>query len=76
VIKAKEKIPFWKQEPPSGDDKEKLNEWKEKAYREFLKSICELNGETILGPYQKKIPFKFFVGGGNNSILVKQALKR
>lgn len=74
--KVKEKIPFWKQEPPSGDDKEKLNEWKEKAYREYLRSICELNGEQMCPPYTKKVLFKYFVGGGNNSALVKQALKR
>ena len=41
-VKVKRKvIPFWKTEMPSGDDKEKLYEWKEKAYKEFLKHICE-----------------------------------
>lgn len=41
----------------------------------ILKSICEANGEQLCPPYNKKFLFKYFVGGGNNSVLVKQALK-
>lgn len=31
IKKKVDKIPLWKQEPPSADDKEKLYEWKERA---------------------------------------------
>ncbi|CAI2368421.1 unnamed protein product [Moneuplotes crassus] len=72
-------IPIWRQKPPENKDK---GEWKEKAYKKYLDHICESNGiQIIKSPAQDSKPknsqnmFKYFIGYGNNSVLVQKALK-
>lgn len=80
---------MWKMKAP--EDKDKF-EWREKAYRKYLEHICETNGLQLADNSSYKIlfnansnskdnngyveHFKYFVGQGNNSYLVLQALKK
>ena len=66
-------VPFWRLKPP--EDKDKF-EWKEKAYRKYLEHICETNGTKIIEEISYNHKMTYFIGRGNNSYLVKQALKR
>jgi hypothetical protein len=56
-------------------DKEKLMELKEKYYREFLIKINKSNNYDIKFPIGSFPPYKYYIGKGNNSILVRAALK-
>ena len=72
--KNSQPIPIWRVKPP--EDKDKF-EWKEKVYRKYLEHIAKSNNMTIL---EDSTPvghqYEYFIGRGNNSYLVKQALKR
>jgi len=56
-------------------DKEKYLELKERHYREFLMKINRSNGYDIKFPNASFPPYKYYIGRGNNSILVRAALK-
>lgn len=56
-------------------DKEKYLELKEKYYREFLNKINQSNGFTVPFPKGSIVPYKYYIGKGNNSLLVRNALK-
>ena len=56
-------------------DKDKYLELKEKYYREFLNKINQSNGITISFPKTSIVPYKYYIGKGNNSLLVRNALK-
>jgi tubulin--tyrosine ligase len=56
-------------------DKEKYLELKEKYYKEFLNKISLSNGSLITFPKSSFVPYKYYIGRGNNSILVRNALK-
>ena len=56
-------------------DKDKYLELKEKYYREFLMKINLSNNFSLVFPKNTFAPYKFYVGKGNNSILVRNALK-
>lgn len=56
-------------------DKEKYMELKEKYYLEFLKKINRSNNYDIKFPTGHFAPYKYYIGKGNNSILVRAALK-
>ena len=57
-------------------DKDRYLELKEKYYREFLVKILKSNGvENIKFPTASFTPYKFYIGRGNNSGLVRTALK-
>lgn len=57
-------------------DKEKFLELKEKYYREFLNKINLSNGATIPFPKASFTPYKYYIGRGNNSVLVRNCLKQ
>lgn len=56
-------------------DKEKYLELKEKYYREFLAKINKSNSFDNKFPNASFTPYKYYIGKGNNSILVRAALK-
>jgi hypothetical protein len=57
-------------------DKEKYLELKEKHYREFLVRVNKSNGHDLKFPNSSFTPYKYYIGRGNNSILVRAALKQ
>ena len=57
-------------------DKEKYLELKERHYREFLKRVNKSNGCEFKFPIASFCPYKYYIGKGNNSILVRAALKQ
>ena len=56
-------------------DKERYLELKEKYYREFLIKINKSNNNNLTFPNSSFPPYKYYIGRGNNSILVRAALK-
>lgn len=57
-------------------DKERYLELKEKYYREFLTKVLKSNGvEKINFPISTFTPYKYYIGRGNNSGIVRTALK-
>ena len=56
-------------------DKERYLELKEKYYREFLVKINKSNNFDFKFPTATFPPYKYYIGRGNNSILVRAALK-
>lgn len=56
-------------------DKERYLELKEKYYREFLVKINKSNSFDQKFPTATFPPYKYYIGRGNNSILVRAALK-
>ena len=57
-------------------DKERYLDLKEKYYREFLIKILKSNGvEKITFPTATFTPYKYYIGRGNNSGIVRTALK-
>jgi len=57
-------------------DKERYLDLKEKYYREFLIKILKSNGvEKIQFPHSTFTPYKYYIGRGNNSGIVRTALK-
>lgn len=50
-------------------------ELKERHYREFLHKINRSNNYDIKFPTATFPPYKYYIGRGNNSILVRAALK-
>ena len=56
-------------------DKEKYLEVKERFYREFLSKINQSNGVAIPFPKTSFAPYKYYIGKGNNSMLVRTCLK-
>lgn len=57
-------------------DKEKYLELKERHYREFLARVNKSNGYELKFPIGSFSPYKYYIGRGNNSILVRGALKQ
>ena len=57
-------------------DKDKYVELKEKYYREFLVKINLSNNLVIQFPKTTFTPYKYYIGKGNNSILVRTCLKQ
>ena len=57
-------------------DKEKYFELKEKYYREFLARITVSNGLKMKFPKGTFPPYKYYIGRGNNSMLVRACLKQ
>ena len=56
-------------------DKDKYLEFKEKYYKEFLLKINQSNNVIIAFPKQSFTPYKYYIGRGNNSLLVRNCLK-
>jgi hypothetical protein len=56
-------------------DKEKYMELKDKHYREFLNKINKSNNYDVKFPIGHFQAYKYYIGKGNNSILVRGALK-
>lgn len=56
-------------------DKEKYLDLKERHYRAFLIKINKSNNYNIPFPTASFTPYKYYIGKGNNSILVRAALK-
>jgi hypothetical protein len=56
-------------------DKDKYLELKEKYYKEFLLKILQSNNAIIPFPKTHFTPYKYYIGKGNNSILVRNCLK-
>jgi len=57
-------------------DKERYLDFKEKYYREFLIQTLKSNGvEKITFPTATFPPYKYYIGRGNNSGIVRTALK-
>ena len=56
-------------------DKDKFFELKERYYKEFLAKINVTNNIVVHFPKQTFTPYKYYVGKGNNSILVRNCLK-
>ena len=57
-------------------DKERYLDLKEKYYREFLVKVLRSNGvEKIQFPTATFAPYKYYIGRGNNSGIVRTALK-
>ena len=50
-------------------------ELKEKYYREFLVKINKSNNFELKFPTSTFPPYKYYIGRGNNSILIRAALK-
>lgn len=57
-------------------DKERYLELKEKHYRLFLTKIQKSNNAVVPFPTASFNPYKYYIGRGNNSILVRGALKQ
>ena len=57
-------------------DKEKYQDLKEKFYNQFLAKLNLTNGITVPFPKASIPPYKYYIGKGNNSILVKNCLKQ
>ena len=58
-----------------GGDKEKLQEYRELIFRDYLKKINDSNGLIVAPSSGVFLPYKAYVGRGNNSILVRMAFK-
>lgn len=75
---VKEKIPPWKN--PLYKDKEKALDLKEKAFYDFLNQQRKLNKLPPINPIKDvspmRIAYKYFIGKGNNSCLVKYCFKQ
>jgi hypothetical protein len=57
-------------------DKERYLDLKEKYYREFLIKVLKSNGvEKAVFPTGTFAPYKYYIGRGNNSGIVRTALK-
>ena len=56
-------------------DKDKYLELKEKYYKEFMLKINLSNGINVIFPKTSFAPYKYYIGRGNNSILVRNCLK-
>ena len=56
-------------------DKDRYLELKEKYYREFLVKINKSNNNNLPFPTASFSPYKYYIGRGNNSILVRACLK-
>ena len=57
-------------------DKERFMDLKEKYYREFLFKILRSNGiEKPIFPTSTFTPYKYYIGRGNNSGIIRTALK-
>lgn len=57
-------------------DKERFLELKEKYYREFLMKVLKSNGiDNPKFPNASFAPYKYYIGRGNNSGIVRTALK-
>ena len=56
-------------------DKDRYLELKERYYREFLTKINKSNNFDLKFPTSTFPPYKYYIGRGNNSILVRAALK-
>lgn len=56
-------------------DKEKYLDLKERHYRAFLTKINKSNNNNVVFPIASFTPYKYYIGRGNNSILVRAALK-
>jgi hypothetical protein len=56
-------------------DKEKYLDLKERHYRVFLININKSNSNNIKFPNAHFTPYKYYIGKGNNSQLVRTALK-
>ena len=56
-------------------DKEKYLDLKERHYRAFLTKINKSNNHSQTFPVASFMPYKYYIGRGNNSILVRGALK-
>lgn len=57
-------------------DKERYLDLKERYYREFLMKILKSNGvDKIQFPTASFTPYKYYIGRGNNSGIVRTALK-
>jgi hypothetical protein len=56
-------------------DKDKFLELKEKYLKEFLNVINVRNGITITFPKASFTPYKYFIGRGNNSMLIRACFK-
>lgn len=57
-------------------DKERYLDLKEKYYREFLVKVLKSNGvDKIVFPTATFAPYKYYIGRGNNSGIVRTALK-
>lgn len=56
-------------------DKDKLQEYRELIFRDHLKRVNEANGISVPPPSGVFLPYKAYVGRGNNSILVRMAFK-
>ena len=57
-------------------DKEKYLELKEKYLQMFLQKINQSNNYSVPVPKAAIPPYKYYVGRGNNSIIVKNCLKQ
>lgn len=56
-------------------DKEKYLDLKERHYRAFLMKINKTNNRAQPFPIANFPPYKYYIGRGNNSILVRAAMK-
>jgi len=57
-------------------DKEKYLDIKEKYYKEFLAVINQRNGVAIAFPKASFSPYRYYIGRGNNSMIVRACLKQ
>jgi len=57
-------------------DKEKFLDLKERHYRAFLMKINKSNNNNAAFPISSFMPYKYYIGRGNNSILVRASLKQ
>ncbi len=58
-----------------GGDREKLQEYREMIFRDYLRRVNEKNGLQVPAPSGVFLPYKCYIGRGNNSILVRMAFK-
>jgi len=56
-------------------DREKYLDLKEKHYRAFLVKINKSNNVSLVFPSASFNPYKYYIGKGNNSQLVRACLK-
>ena len=56
-------------------DKDKYLELKEKYYKEFLFTINQRNSISVTFPKASFAPYKYFIGRGNNSMLIRACFK-
>jgi hypothetical protein len=57
-------------------DKERYLDLKERHYRAFLMKVNKSNNCNTPFPISTFTPYKYYIGRGNNSILVRAALKQ